>query len=53
VRLLFVGLMPMVRVDHRHLAKEAARRERRSWAYLIITGVIILLVAFGFIWLTW
>jgi hypothetical protein len=53
VSLRFVGLTPMVRVDHRHLAKEAARRERRSWTYLIITSVIILLVAFGFIWLTW
>src|SRR5262249_15241055 len=45
VSLRLVGLMRMVRVDPRHLAKEAARRERRSWAYLIITGVIILLVA--------
>jgi hypothetical protein len=43
----------MVRIDLRHLAQEAALRERRSRAYLIITSTLILLVAFGFIWLTW
>jgi hypothetical protein len=43
----------MVRIDLSYLAQEAAQRERRSRAYLIITGTIIVLVAFGFIWLTW
>ena len=42
-----------MRTDPRHLAKEAALRERRARAYLIITSSVILLVAFGFIWLTW
>jgi hypothetical protein len=43
-----------MRTDPRHLAKEAALRERRARVYLIIiTSSVILLVAFGFIWLTW
>jgi hypothetical protein len=45
--------MRMVRIDPSYLAQEAALRERRSRTYLIITGTIIVLVAFGFIWLTW
>jgi len=43
----------MVRVDPRYLAREAALRERRSRAYLLVIGTIIVLVAFGLIWLTW
>ena len=40
-------------MDHRHLAQDATRLERRSRTYVIITFTLILLVAFGFIWLTW
>jgi hypothetical protein len=40
-------------VDPRHLAQEAAQRERRAWLYLSVTTGLILALAFGFIWLTW
>jgi predicted permease len=43
----------MMRLDPRDLARQAELRERRSWAYLIISSTMILVVAFGFIWLTW
>jgi hypothetical protein len=43
----------MVRMDPRYLAQDATRLERRSRAYVVITGIVILLAAFGFIWLTW
>jgi hypothetical protein len=42
-----------VLIDPRHLADEAAQVERRSRAYVIVTGFLILFVAFAFIWLTW
>jgi len=47
------GEMRMVRVDPRHLAQEAALRERRYRVYLLVIGTIIVLVAVGLIWLTW
>jgi hypothetical protein len=40
-------------VDPRHLAQEAARRERRAWLYVSLTAGMILVLTFGFIWLTW
>ena len=43
----------MVRDDLRQLAEEAARRERRAWLYVSLVAVLIVVVAFGFIWLTW
>jgi hypothetical protein len=42
-----------VRTDPRDLAREATLLERRSRTYVLITGMMILLAAFGFIWLTW
>jgi hypothetical protein len=43
----------MARMDPHHLAQEASRIERRSRTYVIVAGTMILLAAFGFIWLTW
>jgi hypothetical protein len=43
----------MMRTDPRNLAHEATLLERRSRTYVLITGVLILFAAFGFIWLTW
>ena len=53
-----LGLIPhqgaiIVRTDPRNLAREATLLERRSRTYVLITGMMILLAAFGFIWLTW
>jgi hypothetical protein len=42
-----------MREDPLHLAQEATLRERRSWIYVSLATVMILLVTFGFIWLTW
>jgi hypothetical protein len=42
-----------MRIDPRHLDQEAALLERRSRTYVIITDLVLLLFAFGFIWLTW
>jgi uncharacterized membrane protein len=42
-----------MRIDPHHLDQEAARLERRSRAYVIITALVLLLFAFAFIWLTW
>jgi hypothetical protein len=43
----------MMRTDPRNFAHEARLLERRSRIYVLITGVMILFAAFGFIWLTW
>jgi hypothetical protein len=43
----------IMRIDSHHLDQEAARLERRSRAYVIITALVLLLFAFAFIWLTW
>jgi hypothetical protein len=43
----------VMRIDPRHLDQEAALLERRSRTYVIITDLVLLLFAFGFIWLTW
>jgi hypothetical protein len=43
----------MVREDPRHLAREAARRERRAWAYLVLTAMMIVVVVTAFLWWTW
>jgi hypothetical protein len=43
----------IMRIDPHDLDLEAARLERRSRAYVIITGLMLLLFAFAFIWLTW
>jgi hypothetical protein len=40
-------------VDPRQFAHEASLRERRSRRYVFVTSTMILVVAFGFIWLTW
>jgi uncharacterized membrane protein len=40
-------------LDPRHLAQEALQRERRAWLYVSLTTVMILVLGFGFVWLTW
>lgn len=40
-------------VDPRHLVQEAAQRERRAWVYVSLMTVMILVLGFGLIWLTW
>jgi predicted permease len=43
----------MVRKDPRHLAQEAARREREAWAYLSLTTMLIFVIVVAFLWWTW
>ena len=40
-------------VDPRQVVQEAAQRERRAWLYVSLTAVMILVLGFGFILLTW
>jgi hypothetical protein len=40
-------------LDPRLLAQEALQRERRAWLYVSLTTVMILVLGFGFVWLTW
>jgi hypothetical protein len=46
------GAVRFVQLDPRDIGREAARLQRRASAY-IITGWVLLFIAFGFIWLTW
>jgi hypothetical protein len=39
--------------DPRYLAQEAAKRERRAWLYILLIAGMILVVTFGFTWMTW
>jgi heme/copper-type cytochrome/quinol oxidase subunit 4 len=42
-----------MREDPRHFAQEAKRRERRAWAYLWFTSVMIVVIVVAFLWWTW
>jgi hypothetical protein len=43
----------VMRIDPRDLDQDAALLERRSRTYVVITGLLLPLFAFGFIWMTW
>jgi len=43
----------VMRIHPGDLDQEAALLERRSRAHVIAIGLVLLLFAFGFIWLTW
>jgi hypothetical protein len=43
----------MVRKDPRHLAQEAARREREAWVYLSFTAMLIFVIVVALLWWTW
>ena len=43
----------MAREHPHHFLREAARRERRAWAYLSLTAVMILIITIAFLWWTW
>jgi hypothetical protein len=42
-----------MREDLRHFTQEAKRRERRAWAYLWFTSVMIVVIVVVFLWWTW